>query len=170
MLCITLDEQGSEVSKQECTNIPQNGFELRDDGNYYKQIGDPRIISDNEFKFKKEEKSYKKEIVDEIAGKSDTYKTVSGTDISTSYTVYPRCKIKYKDLRHNMSYYMMIDTGHYEEFVYPSFDKDFGITQLTLYKDDIKKLRISRSENTIWLWLNSRFGMPNIIIKEPFET
>ncbi len=50
MFCITLDKHNNESSREEKLDgyRPKNGFELRQDGNYYKQLGDPRNISDIE--------------------------------------------------------------------------------------------------------------------------
>jgi hypothetical protein len=45
---ITLNGDGTEAFREELKKmeLPRNGFEKRSDGNYYKQLGDPRNISD----------------------------------------------------------------------------------------------------------------------------
>lgn len=50
MFCITFDIDGNVVSKEEKPKRwkPRNGFQRGDDGNFYKQLGDPRNISDIE--------------------------------------------------------------------------------------------------------------------------
>ena len=50
MWCITFDIDGNVVSKEQKPKRwrPRNGFQRGDDGNFYKQLGDPRNISDIE--------------------------------------------------------------------------------------------------------------------------
>lgn len=64
MLCITLDKDGKESSREEKPKrwVPRNGFQKGADGNFYKKLGDPRNITDQEIRaFLLEEKRKKEE-------------------------------------------------------------------------------------------------------------
>jgi hypothetical protein len=52
MYCITINADGQEVSRTPKPKrwSPRNGFQKKADGNFYKVLGDPRCISDQEIK------------------------------------------------------------------------------------------------------------------------
>jgi hypothetical protein len=58
MFCIILDKDGKEISREQKPKrwCPRNGFWRARDGNFYKRLGDPRIIETIKEKEKEQEK------------------------------------------------------------------------------------------------------------------
>ncbi len=162
MFCITLDKEGKEAFREQKPKRyrPRNGFEKRKDGNFYKQLGDPRCITDVE---------KKRALLEEAARRTDP--------LIVRNSPAPREQgstilLKVPDKKINLT--VFLSRIKWETKAYATNGTDFtfgdariqtmiGVPEVDMLPK-IKKIQILASHNTIRFWKTYETGEPDYIL------
>lgn len=170
---ITLNGDGTEAFREECdkASFPKNGFERRGDGNFYKQLGDPRCISD----------TIKKDEIEAKNFSGDLVKIDSADGVDLSYAMKPDesnyCQldeINYLVAPEQLSYDLVLQGCRPNEYEYSHKSKtsiynatlssNFGLKELKLH-DVYAKIEVCPRDNEVRFWFaNPNKNSPDLIV------
>jgi hypothetical protein len=168
VICITLRDNGEEAFKDEYPDgyFPRNGFQKGNDGCFYKQLGDPRCISDAEKRRALElEEERKKptnplhsfrnnpQLQSALAKVKSNPGIISGNDYHTSTIREAEGKTTIKTVIffQNGGKVRHIKEDEIVEILKPSMINSCGFKELNV-NYDIYKIILHRAHRTISVW------------------
>ena len=152
--CITLNADGTEAFRETKPKrfVPRNGFERGRDGNFYKHLGNPLIISDIE---KAEEIREKERIKlsNEEGKKLESQK--GGFDpIMGSHIIHPIQKTTFKQLKNVTSWSYCVRSSCQATLAGVKFSVNIlDLPEFDIFKT-FRKVEINFTANLIKIWLN----------------
>lgn len=177
---ITIDKDGNECSRTELEDnkLPKNGFEHGEDGNFYKQLGDPRNISDEERKkeiedqlrFEEDKKRWDK-FRQEVTEQESLSQTKVHGDYSGTIFLESKKRVSLAHLYHHIiNASVKFTTDGTIQFFDGEITDDLGVYILERHKRP-KKIEVNRRAGCLRIWIvNGQKDSPDYVIRDCIES
>ena len=162
MFCITLDKDGKEIAREQKPKrwCPRNGFQRGKDGNFYKKLGDPRIIPDPPVVIEKEKEKLPPLRTPLPAPACDSGRYTTELYAQRKYTFEEYKAI----LRTYQEFIRGFDHSYTVEYRRAIYRKPIGI--MTIDRIPIfERMDVFPHQGLVKLWISRKGGEPDYLIR-----